>query len=104
MLDLEQVNALVPDDRNRYMDLEKLFQQKGWKVVVALARQNAATALLTAARAQNWDQNRVAIGNHMAWQAIANLEKETKEIYEGKANEMIRLEELASISNENDLE
>lgn len=103
-LDLEQVNALVPDDRNRYMQLEKLFAQPGWRVVVALATQNAAVALTQAAVASSWDNNRLAYGNHIAWRAIQNLEKDTQALYSEKAMQTLNQQELARLSEENELE
>jgi len=104
ILDLEQVNALSPDDRARYMQLEKLFSQPGWKLVVALAAQNATNALRNAALASSWDQNRMAIGNHIAWQAISNLEKDTQDLYAGKAAGVIQAKELQHLSDEQDFE
>lgn len=103
-LDLEQVNALAPDDRNRYMQLEKLFAQPGWRIVVALANQNQAQALQQAAMASNWDANRLAIGNHLAWRAIQNLEKDTQALYSEKALQTMAQEELQRISDEHELE
>jgi hypothetical protein len=104
ILDLEQVNALSADDRTRYMQLEKLFSQPGWKLVMALAAQNATNALRNAAVAASWDQNRMAIGNHVAWQAIANLEKETQDLYAGKAAGVLQAKELKHLSDEQEFE
>ena len=103
-LDLEQVNALAPDDRNRYMQLEKLFAQPGWRIVVALATQNAGAALTQAAVASSWDNNRLAYGNHLAWRAIQNLEKDTQALYSEKAAQVIAQDELQRISDEHALE
>lgn len=103
-LDLEQVNALAPDDRNRYMQLEKLFAQPGWRVVVALATQKVAEALQQAAFASSWDNNRIAMGAHLAWRGIQNLEKDTQALYSEKAAQQINQEELQRIADEHELE
>jgi len=103
-LDLEQVNALAPDDRNRYMQLEKLFAQPGWRIVVALATNNAAQSLQQAALASSWDANRLAIGNHMAWRSIQNLERDTQALYADKAAQQFAADDLRRIEDEHALE
>lgn len=103
-LELEQVNALTPDDRNRYMQLEKLFNQPGWKYVTALAQRNAALALQNAALAATWDTNRMQIGNHMAWLSIANLEKDTQSHYGELSAKALMGRELSQLSEESDFE
>lgn len=103
-LDLEQVNALSPDDRNRYMQLEKMFALPGWKVVVALAQENAAAAFQQAALASNWDANRMALGNHLAWRAIANLEKDTQALYTDKALKNLMADDVRRIAEEHSFE
>ncbi len=103
-LDNEQINALPPDDRNRYAALEALFRQPGWQLVMALAQQNAAQALHQAANAQNWDSNRMAIGNRAAWLAIANLQRETQQVYEGIAARVVEERSLTDLSIESAFE
>lgn len=80
-LDELQLNALPPQDRARYMALEHLFAQPGWKIVVALAKQNAEAQVKAAAFAKDWPSSRLAIGNGAAWDQIAKLEEATEASY-----------------------
>jgi hypothetical protein len=77
-LEAEQLALLSPADRNRYMALEALFDSDGWKIVMALAHQSAAGALQRAALANSWAENRMAIGNSLAWNAIFQLQDATE--------------------------
>lgn len=99
-LDLEQLNALPMADRERYMQLEKLFAQPGWKVIMKHAHENVAQAMRQAAFAANWDQNRAAIGNMSAWQSIANMEKETHAAFTAKVTDLGAQREAQRISEE----
>lgn len=103
-LDLEQLNALPPSDRERYMQLEKLFAQPGWKIVVKGALENIAIAMKQAAFAASWDQNRAAIGNMAAWQSIANMEKDTQAGFADKITQLITERESRRVSEEHDYE
>ena len=80
-LDEAQLNALPAQDRARYMALEHLFAQPGWKIVVALAKTNAEAQVRAAAFAKDWASSRLAIGNGSAWDQIAKLEEQTEAAY-----------------------
>lgn len=77
-LESEQLALLSPADRNRYMALESLFDSDGWKIVMALSQKNAAEALQRAALANSWAENRMAVGNSLAWNNIWNLEQQAE--------------------------
>ena len=80
-LEQAELAALAPADRDRYRALEQLFAQPGWKVVMALAKENAALQVQRAAFADNWAANRMAIGMGGAWNEIAKLEETTEAFY-----------------------
>lgn len=103
-LDEAQLNALKPSERARYMSLEQLFSQPGWKVVVALAKQNAEEQRNRAAFANSWADNRLAIGNSAAWNAIAQLEEQTEQHYARLVSESEREIEIVKINEEGDFE
>lgn len=103
-LDNEQLNLLTPFDRERYMELERLFASKGWKIVQKLAEENAQIAHNTGANASTWADNRVALGNKLAWMSIANFEKDTEAVYEQKAQQARAANEIQLISDEHEYE
>lgn len=103
-LDNEQLNALSAIDRDRYMELERLFSSKGWKIVLAAAQDNANSAYAVGANASSWAENRVALGNRSAWQTIVNFEESTQTLYESKAAQAFETAEIVRISEESEYE
>ncbi len=103
-LDTEQLNALSPSDRDRYMELERLFRSKGWKIVMATAQENVNIAILVGANASTWADNRVAFGNRTAWQTILGLEEQTEDLYETKANSALKVSLIDHILDEHENE
>lgn len=99
-LDEGQLNALPPQDRARYMALEHLFAQPGWKIVVALAKTNAEAQIKAAAFAKDWASSRLAIGNGAAWDEISKLEENTDAAYQAKLAELGRASNEAAIVSE----
>lgn len=103
-LDIEQVNLLKPAQRDRFMELERLFASKGWKIVKAMAEENARLAHDIAANASSWADNRVAVGNRSAWRMVVNLEEQTEALFEKEAAEALQAVEIARISEEHEYE
>lgn len=103
-LDTEQLNALAPEQRERYMELERLFASKGWRVVIKTAQTNMEAAHNAAANASSWADNRMAIGNRAAWQQIVNMEEQTEAIYESVAARAQEQIALLAISDEHENE
>lgn len=103
-LDQTQLSVLSPSDRDRYMDLESLFRSKGWKIVKALAEQNALTAHNVAATANTWADNRIAVGNRSAWQTIINFEEATEAHYLGLITAVQATREVELMHEEHDYE
>lgn len=96
-LEAEQIALLNPTARERYMALEKLFASDGWKIVMALATNSAATALQRAAVASTWEENRMSLGNSLAWNAISNMEGSAEADFENQletAEEEARVEAI----------
>lgn len=84
-MDLDALKFLDDNDKERYMVLERLFNQPGWQLVVALATQSALDAKERAAFATSWDQNRLAVGSGLAYTHISNLQNITEAEYVQKA-------------------
>lgn len=103
-LDNQQLNALAPVERERYMELERLFASKGWRIFIATAKDNANAAYAVGANASTWEENRVAYGNRMAWQYVLALEEATEQEFEAKAARASHADELAAIAAEHELE
>lgn len=99
-LDEAQLNALPPADRARYMALEHLFAQPGWKIVVALAKANAEAQVKAAAFAKDWPSSRLAIGNGAAWDQIAKLEESTDAAYAEKLGAIEREADNSTLLSE----
>lgn len=103
-LDQAQLNALKPEDRARYMSLEHLFAQAGWKAVMALAKQRITEQMQRAALAPSWADNRVAIGAAAAWNEIGNLEEATLAHYQNLLEQAEREALTAQIASEEQFE
>lgn len=103
-LDIEQLNVLSPEHRERYMELERLFASKGWKIVKAMSEANAKAAHDAAANASSWADNRLAIGNRGAWMMVANLEEQTEQVYEDLSAKALQAVEIVRIAEEHEYE
>jgi hypothetical protein len=103
-LDNEQLNSLSAPERERYMELERLFASKGWKIVQTMAKSNAEGAFALGANASSWAQNREAFGNRTCWMTILNLEESTQQLFESKAVAAAQAAEIVRISEESEYE
>ena len=74
-MDLDDLKYLEPDERERYMKLERLFGTPGWDVIARWAEMNRDEARDRAASAQTWEENRIAVGMRMAYDMFAQLQK-----------------------------
>lgn len=86
-LSLDDLKFLDNEKKTEYMVLERLFDQPGWKVVVAHAQQWGELAQKRAAFAKTWEDNRIAVGAAAVYNQIANLEEITGAEYENLVNE-----------------
>lgn len=86
-LSLDDLKFLDNEKKTEYMVLERLFDQPGWKVVVAHAQQWFEMSQKRAAFAKTWDENRLAIGAAAVYNQFANLEDITNAEYENLVQE-----------------
>lgn len=103
-LDNEQLNVLSGPDRDRYMELERLFASKGWKIVRQMAQENAQTAHNMGANASSWADNRIAFGNKTCWMTILELEESTQHLFEQKVSAANEAAEIVRFSEESEYE
>ena|SRR5271167_908622 len=74
MLDLEQINLLPNDMRNRYMLLEKLFDHQGFKYLLEWAKAQVNDSQMREMNATTWDQVLFFRGAKLAYNNFANIE------------------------------
>lgn len=98
-MDLNQLKYLTPDQKDRYVTLERMFEGKGWSVIEAWAKTNAVQQMERAAFAGNWEDHRMATGSRLVYEQIVNLRESTE-------NEYVALAEQAmlAIAEEDELE
>lgn len=74
MDEMEVLKWLNDDQKNNKQLFEKLFESEGWKLLHQFLTHNVEQALLRKLNAQNWDTNRVAHGEHLAYSELANIQ------------------------------
>jgi hypothetical protein len=74
MLDLEQINLLPNDMKNRYMLLEKLFDHAGFKFLIEWAKAQSNDQMQRELNAPNWESVVLARGARMAYNNFVNIE------------------------------
>jgi hypothetical protein len=100
-LNAEQINSLSPENKERYVRLEKLFGSEGWKDIEAYAKVNAMVALDRQMNAGSWDQFTLAKGARLAYQSVAELQATTElEFEQLAADAQAAAENDDSIENE----
>lgn len=75
MLDLDQINLLPNDMRNRYMLLEKLFDHPGFKYLLEWAKAQVADSQQREMNATSWEQVLFMRGAKLAYNNFANIEE-----------------------------
>lgn len=77
-MDLDQIQHLTDEQKERYLQLERTFDTPGWKLVeeYAIQRANDATGRLLAAK--SWEENRIFAGGREAFALFANLRESTE--------------------------
>jgi hypothetical protein len=83
-MDLNELKFLSDEDKDKYMALERLWSQPGWRLVVEFATQLAAIHKDAATFAKTWEQNRMSLGSAFAYDHIARLQETTEAEYEQK--------------------
>lgn len=94
-MDAEQIKYLTPQQKERFVRLEKLFGSEGWKDIEAWGTVNAAVSTNRQLTASSWDQFNIAQGARLAYQSVVELRAATELEYE-------QLAEDAQTTAEND--
>ena len=88
-MELDQINALPDTAKAKYMALEKLYDQQGWKYVkewaVAQANEQASRIL----SATSWEQHCLHKGAYDAFNLFVNLENTSENEFSEIANSII---------------
>lgn len=70
---MEVLQNLTEDQKDRYVKLEATLDSDGWSLLQAWAEQQQQEALNRATFAQNWESNRVAIGEAKVYEIVTTL-------------------------------
>lgn len=73
MLDIEVLQNLTDDQKNRYMKMEQLLESDGWALLQQWLQGQAEAAQGRATYAQTWEDNRVAVGQMYVYTQLADL-------------------------------
>jgi hypothetical protein len=74
-LDIEELQYLNDGLKERYMQLERLYENDAWHLVKAWASKNADQQVIMVMNAQNWEQTVYARGLRDGYLAILNMER-----------------------------
>jgi hypothetical protein len=75
MLDLEQIQLLDNNAKERYMLMEKLFEHPGFKFLLLWAKAQVEDATTREMNAANWEQVCFLRGARMAYSNFVNIEE-----------------------------
>ncbi len=100
-MDLEQLKYLTPDQKDRYVTLERMFESKGWQVVQAWAASRAENEMRRAAFTGTWEDHRLATGARLAYEQFVNLREATEQEFVDLAEQaMLAEQEDEALDNE----
>lgn len=77
-MDINQIQFLSNEQKERYMTLERLFEAPGWKLIVEWAKANGFDQTQRQLNAVNWDQTNVARGARYAFGMLEELQATTE--------------------------
>ena len=100
MLDLQEIQNLNDGDKDRYLKMERLFEQPGWKLLTEWAELNEKAQKERAAFAQSWEENRISIGKTLVYQTVANFPS----IIEAEYRDLAKKEEFDESPDNPDME
>jgi hypothetical protein len=86
-LSMEDLQHLSDQDKQNYMNLCRMFESEGWKLVKKWAQLNADDSFKRIAWANTWEENRKAFGAHQAFVSMLNIEDATELDYRVMADE-----------------
>ncbi len=77
-MDMMNILKWLPDDdAGRMLDLERLFEMPGWKIVEEWAATSGESAQVRAANAGSWADNRIAYGQGLVYNEFLRLAERT---------------------------
>lgn len=88
-MDLDRLKLLDPEQKERYMRLERLFEQPGWQDVLKWALVNKVSALGRELNALNWETNREYHGARLAFEMVQGLQDSTELEFEAMASDAL---------------
>jgi hypothetical protein len=77
-MDIHQINALSNEQKAKYMALQRLFDQPGFKYLVEWAKAQVSDSTARELSAPNWDQVLLMRGARFAYTNFAEIEKYTE--------------------------
>lgn len=72
-MDLNEIKNLDPEQKSRYMKLERTFGTEGWDIVVEYLKIQAEDAKNRELDAKTWEENRTWRGARLAFTIAANI-------------------------------
>ena len=85
-MDVMTMLKWMPDgEKDRYLDYETTFGTPGGKHIVEWASHQGEQAMLRAANAGKWEENRVAYGQGLVYNEIMNMAERVLNEYENMA-------------------
>lgn len=96
-MDTAHINALSNEHKGKYMSLERLFMQPGFKYLVEWAKAQVADCTLRELNAPSWDHVLLQRGARLAYANFVEIEKLTEAEFT-----QIALEELERKEVEDD--
>jgi hypothetical protein len=86
-MDADQLNALSGDHKGKYMALERLFAQPGFKYLVEWAKAQVSDCAQREMNAPSWDHVLLQRGARLAYVNFVEIEKLTEDEFAAIAQE-----------------
>lgn len=77
-MDIEHINALSNEHKGKYMSLERLFAQPGFKYLVEWAKAQVGDCTMREMNAPSWDHVLLQRGARLAYANFVDIEKFTE--------------------------
>jgi hypothetical protein len=90
-----QISFLTDEQRERYKQLEEVFNLPGWDILKEFASASISAQAQRALNAQNWNEHQLATGARFAFTQLLNLQEVTE-------NEFANLAAQAAAAEEED--
>ena len=63
---------LGDEERDRFVKFQELFETAGWQLLSEFSHAKVTERMVAGANAKSWEENRLALGQRLAWAEIAN--------------------------------